>query len=316
MQRDPTPCAPRVRARSAIAAAALLLLAVAAAPAGTARLTDDNSVVRESIYNYLIINRVGSVVQFRRLENGATVSAIDLAEPRRQVISYTSTMFAAAIVEPNPAHVFNIGLGAGAINRLFEPTFPAATLTTVEVDPMMIEIAQTYTGFQPDDRNKIVVNDGRRHLQKSGGKWDWILLDAYVRRSQVPPQFTTVEFYKLVASRLSDNGVFVDNIHAGTALFQSNVKTLVASFPQVVFFKVPNSGNIIALAVAYKTPSLVQQIRDADVTRLPRLGAWNVDFASIKENLVPPEDIPLPSGTKILTDDFSPAEYLDTRPMR
>ena len=95
---------------------------------------------------------------------------------------------------------------------------------------MMVEIAQTYTGFQSDERNKIVVNDGRRHLQKTGGKWDWILLDAYVRRSQVPPQFTTVEFYKLVASRLSDNGVFVDNIHAGTALFQSNVKTLVASF--------------------------------------------------------------------------------------
>ncbi|HML07322.1 MAG TPA: fused MFS/spermidine synthase [Xanthobacteraceae bacterium] len=293
-----------------------MLFAVPAAAAGVVPLNENEPVVRESIYNYLIISRSGSVVRLRRLENGATVSAIDLAEPRRQMIPYTATMFGAAMIEPNPSEVFNIGLGAGALNRLIEPSFPAASLTTVEVDPMMVEVARTYTGFQPDDRDKIVIEDGRRHLLKVGGKWDWIMLDAYVRRSQVPPQFTTVEFYKLVASRLSPNGVFVDNLHFGTELFQSNVKTLLASFPQVAFLTVPNSGNIIALAVTYKTPSLVQQIREADIGRLPRLDAWNVDLASIKDNLVAPDRFPVPRGTKILTDDFAPAEILDTRPMR
>lgn len=304
------------RFRLAIVAIAALVLTCSVVLAGVSPLSDGATLVRESIFNYLIIGRTGSIVSFRRLENGATVSAIDLAEPRRQVINYTATMFAAALVNPKPRQALTIGLGAGAFNRLFEPTFAAAALTTAEVDPMMLEIAEAYTGFQPDDRNKVVIEDGRRYLLLSSRKWDWIVLDAYVRRSQVPPQFTTVEFYKLVASRLNDNGVFVDNLHAGTELFQSNVKTLVAAFPQVVFFTVPASGNMIAIAVPYAEPSLAQRILGADLRRMPRLEQWNVDFAAIQNNLVKPETIPLPRGVKVLTDDFSPAEYLDTQPMR
>jgi spermidine synthase len=306
--------------RSALLLAMAIGLAVslrsASAQTETAPLPDGSSVVRESVYNYLKIERVGSVIKFRRLENGAAVSAIDLADPRRQIIPYTATMFAAALVNPNPAHVLNIGLGAGAFDRLFESGFKDAALTTVEIDPMMFDVAKVYTGFQPDDRDKIVINDGRRYLRLSEAKWDWIVLDAYVRRSQVPPQFTTVEFYQLVASRLNDYGVFVDNLHAGTELYQSTVKTLAAVFPQVVYFTVPPSGNVIAVAVTYKTPRLDQQILSQDLSRLPALSAWNVDYAAIRGNLVMPEHIDVPRGVKILTDDFAPAEYLEAQPAR
>jgi spermidine synthase len=303
-------------ARVCLAVIAILLLSNLVARAETVALADGGSVVRESVYNYLNIGRTGSVVSFRRLENGATVSAIDLADPRRLVIPYTATMFAAMLINPAPDRVLSIGLGAGAFNRLFEPTFKTASLTTAEIDPMMVDVAETYTGFRPDDRDTIVINDGRRYLHQTEQKWDWIVLDAYVRKSQVPPQFTTVEFYKLVMSRLRANGVFVDNLHAGTELFQSNVKTLAAVFPQVVLFTVPGFGNVIAVAVTYKTPNLEQQIRGADLHRLPSLKSLNVDFSAIRDSLVTVDHIKLPPGIKILTDDFSPAEYLDTQPMR
>jgi spermidine synthase len=303
-------------ARVCLAVFAILSLSNPAVRAETAALTDGGSVVRESIYNYLNIGRTGSVVSFRRLENGATVSAIDLADPRRLIIPYTATMFAAILINPAPERVLSIGLGAGAFNRLFEPTFKAASLTTAEIDPMMVEVAETYTGFQPDDRDTIVINDGRRYLHQTEQKWDWIVLDAYVRKSQVPPQFTTVEFYNLVMSRLNINGVFVDNLHAGTELYQSNVKTLAAVFPQVVLFTVPGFGNVIAVAVTYKAPALEQQIRGGDLNRLPSLKSWNVDFSAIRDTLVTLDRIRLPPGIKVLTDDFSPAEYLDTQPMR
>jgi spermidine synthase len=305
------------------ARAALSGLAVAApllfcsmVRAETVTLPDGGIVVRESVYNYLNIERTGSVVKFRRLENGATVSAIDLADPRRMVIPYTATIFAAMLVNPNPGRVLNIGLGAGAINRLFEPTFKTATMTTIEIDPMVIDAAESYTGFQPDDRDQVVVNDGRRYLRQSNEKWDWIILDAYVRRSQVPPQFTTVEFYNLVLSRLNPDGVFVNNLNGGSELFQSNVKTLATVFPQVVFFTVPGTSNVIALAVTRNAPDLAKSILDVDPGRLPVLTAWNVDFAAIRGNLLTPDRIRLPRGIKLLTDDFSPAEYLDTQPMR
>ena len=63
-----------------------------------------------------------------------------------------------------------------------------------------------------------------------------MILDAYVRNSQVPPHLTTLEFYQAVKHHLEDDGVFATNVHGGTALFQSHVKTMSAAFPQVVFF--------------------------------------------------------------------------------
>ena len=96
-------------------AALVLICGVAQVASGS------DETVRESLYNYLIISRDGSVVKFRRMENGATVSAIDLANPQRQVISYTAALFAPTLVK-TPRRVLNIGLGAGAINRLFEST--------------------------------------------------------------------------------------------------------------------------------------------------------------------------------------------------
>lgn len=113
--------------------------------------------VRESPYNHVTIRRNGSVVSFRRLENGGAASAIDLANPRRQVIPYTATLFAPALVHCCPSRVLNVGLGAGAFERLFETAFAGSSLTTIEIDPMIVEIAETHTGFRPGPRTEVVI---------------------------------------------------------------------------------------------------------------------------------------------------------------
>jgi len=273
-------------------------------------------IVRESVYNYLIISRKDSVVRFRRMENGATVSAIDVSHPKRQVIPYTATLFAAALVKREPRVVLNIGLGAGAFNRLFEPTFTSAKLTTVEIDSMILEVAEAFTAFRQDERNQVVLNDGRRYLLRSQEKWDWIVLDAYIRNSQVPPHLTTLEFYQLVKTHLRDDGVFVVNLHYGNALYQSHLKTLRTAFPQVALLGVPGTGNIIVMAVKYRQPELMRQIAGADLDLLPNLAEWGVDFAAMKKAPRTADEVALPRGVKILTDEFAPVEFLDVKPMQ
>jgi spermidine synthase len=314
----------RFSSRSAVVASGLIALSllaqsdVAAAQTDRSRAPDKdpNEIVRESIYNYLIISRDGSVVRFRRMENGATVSAIDLSRPTRQVIPYTAGLFTAALVKSDPRNVVNIGLGAGAFDRLFVAGFPLARLTTVEIDPMILDTAKTFTAFQETERSSVALSDGRRYLKRHPDPWDWVVLDAYVRNSQVPPHLTTVEFYRLVSDRLRHDGVFVVNLRGGSALFQSNVKTLAASFPQVVFLNVPGSGNVIALAVKFRDRDLMSLITGAKIGDLSGAVASQVDFAALKTNFKLPNEILLRRNTKLLTDDFAPVEFLDMQPER
>lgn len=315
---------PRRSVRSAAAISAVLALVVVIPPdPGRAETDwlrfpkrDAKETVRESVYNYLIINRDGPVVRFRRLENGATVSAIDLSRPTRQVVPYTAALFTAALVKPDPRSVLNIGLGAGAFDRLFVAGFPEARLTTVEIDQMILEAAKTFTAFHETEHSGVVIADGRRYLQRHTELWDWVVLDAYVRNSQVPVHLTTMEFYKVVADRLSEGGVFVVNLHGGSALFQSSVKTLAAAFPQVVFLQVPDSGNVIGIAVKFRDRDLMQLITSATTGDLPAAVTSEVDYAGLKPNLRRAGDMPLRRNTRLLTDDFAPVEFLDLQPER
>lgn len=273
--------------------------------------------VRESVFNHLIIRRDGSIVSFRRLENGGTVSAIDLDNPRRQVIPYTATLFAPALVKCCPSSVLNLGLGAGAFDRLFETAFPQSRLVSVEIDPMVVEVAETYTAFRRGPKAEVVIADGRRYLSQSRGPWDWIVLDAYVRKSRIPVHLTTREFFELARSRLSPGGIFVVNVvGSGSAFFQSYLKTLTVVFGQVAFFPVRERPNVIALGVAFKDPDLMKLIGEADPARLPNLAAWGVDFPAIQKSAVPASAYPIPPTTRVLTDDFAPVEILDARPAR
>ena len=268
-----------------------------------------DSQVYESAYNYIITDSYGPVVAFRRMENGATLSAIDLSRPNYQVIPYTSYLFAPLFIHPNPQKVLSIGLGAGAFNRLFNSAYPAASLTTAEIDPMILDVAVRRTGFKAGPNNVVAIQDGRRYLKTSKTKWDWIVIDAYVRRSHIPAHLTTVEFFRLVKEHLTENGVMAVNVVSRDQLLLSMTKTIGAAFASNVAFAVPNSGNIVILATNQTDPHLAEKfdtLRDQSLIGLMKEN--NVDLLSFKYSLA---QLKVPDRIEVLTDDFAPVEYLD-----
>ena len=291
---------------------ALTLVAAVGFAAPFQRSLADSRLVFELIYNYLIVSRDGSVVRFSRMENGATVSAIDLADPRRQVVAYTGMLFGAALAKRDPASVLSVGLGAGAINRLFPAAFPNTKLTTVEIDPMILDVAKTHTGFSESANDQVVIGDGRRYIARSSDKWDWVVLDAFVRNSQVPFHLTTVEFYRLIADHLTDDGVLVSNLHYGGPLFESHLRTLKEVFPQVILFGGASTGNVIAAAVKYPSPDLLVIVREGDAKGLPDLKPW-VDLADLRRMASSVDAAAMNGEASVLTDDFAPVEYLDLK---
>jgi spermidine synthase len=272
-------------------------------------LAQGTEEVFESPYNYIIVKREGSVVSFRRMENGATVSAVDLANPAQQIVAYTRYLMAPILVKPAPRAVLNIGFGAGAINRLFTITFPSAKLVTVEIDPMVVDLARKFTSFHESAADRIVVADGRRYLRQNTDRWDWVIIDAFVRNSQIPPHLTTVEFFKLVQSRLVDDGVMAMNILNGSRLYASLVATIQAVFPKTLFLAPPGRDNVVALAGNAATTDLAAAVKAAKPGDLRGMDAFGVSLSDIQANARVPV---VAADAVVLTDEFSPTEYLST----
>jgi spermidine synthase len=266
-----------------------------------------NELVRESIYNYIIVSRDNSIVSFRRMENGAAVSTVDVDLPSYQIIPYTKYLFAGALLDPNPNSVLNIGLGAGSFNRLFNQAYPDATLTTVEIDPMIRDLAVEFTSFAETARNKVVIEDGRRFLHRSSDLWDWIVIDAFVRNSQYPPHLATLEFFRLAADHLTDGGLLTINIIRGNKLFDCLVTTIAAAFEGCLVFDVPGKGNAVVVASKNKRSSLEHAVQSSAPAIAPLLLANGVDLNEIAAG----GSAPTPGNCSgALTDDYSPTEFL------
>jgi spermidine synthase len=263
----------------------------------------------DTLYNSLTVQRTGTLVELRaRSRRGEFLeSAVDLADPLKLVVDYTRTLYAAALFQPEPKRVLIIGLGGAGFHRLFARTWPDALLQTVELDPKVFELCQTRLGFTPTAGTPVTIADGRMYVKRDTTKWDWLILDAF-RGGYIPPHLKTKEFYQECAARLSDRGVFISNLHEGTELFYSDIKTIKAVFPQVVLFNPPDTGNVIAFAVNYKTPDITDPAHWADAARLAKLFKGKLDLGYVSGEHIPLPDQEVAAAT-VLTDDFAPVEF-------
>jgi len=295
-----------------IRALPLLLLPVLTLAGGTGDYVESF----DTLYNNLTVEQHGSIVELRaRSRRGVFLeSAVDLSDPPRLVVPYTRSLYAALFFQPQPQRVLIIGLGGAGFHRLFAAAYPRALLQSVELDPKVFELCQTRLGFKPTDQTPVAVMDGRLFVKRHTEKWDWIILDAF-RGGYVPPHLKTAEFYRECAARLSEGGVFVSNLHTGTELYYSDLKTISAVFPQVVLFHTANTGNVIACAVNYREPVITDPANWPPTGELNRPLAGRVDLGLIRDEWA---KLPVAElrDARLLTDDFSPVEFLDAIKVR
>jgi spermidine synthase len=269
-----------------------------------------------SAYNFVFIERSGSLVTFKYAVNGSRMSSLDLANPPYQVVPYTAYYYAADLVRRNPRQVLMAGLGAGGFNRLFNLVYPASRLVTVEIDPMIRDLAQQHAGFTTGPNNEVAIEDARIFLRRSRETYDWIILDAFDREAQIPVHLTTREFFATAALRLAEDGVMLTNLHQGTRFFASEVLTIRAVFPEVVLLPVRTRGNVILMAA--KTPApIASRLQQLTAEEQVRYRSYGVDTVAIAADMVPEADyLPiLQEHGMVLTDDFAPVESLDQRPI-
>jgi len=262
----------------------------------------------ESIYNYLQVRSEGGGTT---LSTHVEVGRQSIYLPDYQISgSYWEYALAGPFLRPNvtwqsPWSGLILGFGAGTFAKQARHFFPGASLTGVEIDPGMLEVAKKYFDFSPNDA-RVVIDDGRAFLHRADtGTYDLIFLDAF-QDVTIPFHMSTREFFQEVRNHLATDGVLVININMrfeGQAGLLEHVSQTVRSvMPRIFRFDIPEAGNSMLYAPLAS-------------------GAWeyyarNLESVSGAHQMHPLLAdvrgcaVEIPEGRLLLTDEVAPVEHL------
>jgi spermidine synthase len=117
----------------------------------------------------------------------------------------------------------------------------------------MVAVARDFFGTSEGPRTRILVADGREYLERSGGRYDLILIDAHlhpgVRTDATghPLSLQGEEFYRSIRRRLNPGGVVMFNLLMG-ADAQRYVEGIRGAFPATEVYRPRATGNFIVFA--------------------------------------------------------------------
>ena len=308
--------------RRAYAVLVIAALAALTAPAGRAESLIDEGIRAamvgrpngrlahiETEYNDVFITKRQNqlVMSFQVKGWDYTESVANLLDPDDLPLRYAQVMTIATIYPETPRKILMLGLGGGSISTYLGRFMPEALITTVEIDPGVISAAKTYFGLRETERIRYRAGDGRVFLTRSSELYDLILLDAY-RGGYVPFHLLTREFYALVKARLAPGGAAAFNVHDGTKLYGSTVKTLGEVFPALDLYPTAR-GEVIALATAIaldkdtlERRAAALQARHGFRFALPQILQRRLDRPQVEVHAAKGD---------VITDDFAPADVYD-----
>lgn len=288
-----------------LSSALIVALAVAGALAGERKLL----VEKESLYNNIFIYSDPPYVTLTFGHNGRlyTESSHNTKDDRELPVAYTRHMTAGLIYPKTVGSILEIGSGGGRTAWYLHRYLPDVPVTTVELDPEVVKLAQTYFGIKDEPNFKIVTRDGRLFLRENKSRYDMIMIDAY-RGPFVPFHLLTKEFYQIVKSHIADGGVLVQNIEPNTMLFDAAAKTMGSVFANVEFYLA--EGNVVT--VAYDGPK--RSAEDLAKAAAARQAQFKMRYDLTKlldaRRVATAEVGVISPDAKVLTDDFAPVETL------
>lgn len=200
---------------------------------------------------------------------------------------------------------FFIGGGTFSVPRAWADR-KTGPITVAEIDPAVTATAMRDFWLDPEGMT-ILDEDARVALRKRPeARYDVIVGDAFGDIA-VPPHLITQEFFRLVRSRLSDDGVFLMNVIDFPERLQALgaiVATLQSVFPSVEIWteeSLPAPGEqrvFVLVAAAEPTGFSAFNTAAPDLTRFAAMAGSFGDMLIAR------------SSPALLTDDFAPIDRL------
>ena len=293
----------------------LVLLAFSHGALGAASSNPTIVFETTSVYHHIRVIDEGGL---RTLKfDGAPQTKMALLNPLQGHFEYIEYFQMPWLWNSNMTNVLMVGLGGGSAQRLFHRYSTNVTIETVEIDPVVVDVARGYFQFTESPRQKVHVEDGRVFLRRNSTKYGAIIMDAYVHHrygSAVPYQLATKEFFELARDHLTTNGVLAYNVismprNAQADLLGAIYKTLNAVFPQVYMFPAQSSQNVVLVATKSRqrvTLADLQQ-RAGVLIRSKKLASPSLWGKLNSFRDITPLNL---ARCNVLTDDFAPVDGL------
>ena len=260
----------------------------------------------ETEYNDIFISKRRNILtmSFQLKGWNYTESETNLRDADDLPVRYTQGMTTGLAYVAQPKNILMIGLGGGSISTYLGRFMPDATITTLEIDPGVIEAAKTYFGIRETERLKYVAIDGRLSLRRNRQTYDLMLVDAF-HGGYVPFHLLTQEFYKLIKERLTPGGAAAFNVHDGTKLYVSTIKTLASVFPTVHLYP---TGQGEVIAVVTREPAPDDAAIKANAAALQERYKFRFPLPQLLTRRAPHPSL---AEAELLTDDFAPVNLYD-----
>jgi spermidine synthase len=271
----------------------------------------------ESVYNYIAVRQWGPE-RHLKLNDGIGIHSVYHPQMVLSDGIWDYFLLAPLFKPPSrplvaPKNLLLIGLAAGTISELFTNIYGPLPITGVELDPQIIDVGRRYFNMNQPNLTAIAA-DGRRWLsqQPATAQWDLIAVDAY-RPPYIPFHLTALEFFQLVRSHLSDQGVLAINVGrtaSDFALVDALSKTVGQVFPAVYLIDQPGPADNLSnsLLVATMQPTHLENFA-ANVAALPTTRP--AEFRKFAHDALAQARVATPPVTApIFTDDRAPVEQV------
>ncbi len=199
-----------------------------------------------------------------------------------------------------PERIAILGNAAGTVARAFGHFFPATAVDAVEIDGELTELGRRFFDLR-NPRMRTFAEDARPWLERSGGGYDAIMVDAY-RQPYIPFYLTTREFFELARERLTPGGLVIVNVghpEGSEELERVLGATMAVAFSRVLRYPIEPTNTLLVAADGGLSPARLGR----NAKRLP---APLQPLARSAAAALAPR---LPGG-EVFSDDRAPVEWL------
>ncbi|MBI3926578.1 MAG: fused MFS/spermidine synthase [Armatimonadetes bacterium] len=193
--------------------------------------------LKQGAFGTVVVTQQGSIrkLSFRQPEGDLEQSRCDIRDPDRLLHEYNRMQLLGLLLCPDPRRVLVVGLGGGSLSKALARLLPAATIDSIEIDPVVADVARRFFFYREGPQVRTFVEDARVYVERTDAEYDLIVLDAF-DGLEIPEPLRTLEFYRALEGRLAPGGVVMANLHLPSDLYSSDRNTLAAVFPNQYAF--------------------------------------------------------------------------------
>ncbi len=269
----------------------------------------------KSLYRNILVEDNGDLrcLKFNVKSTKSQQSCFYKSQPQKLVFNYTKLLMSGLLLNPEPKRILIIGLGGGTMSNTLAQLFPNSHIDNVEIDEAVIKVARRYFGFYENELVKTYTQDGRIFIKRALLKkqsYDWIILDAF-NGDYIPEHLLTKEFLQEAKGLLSKNGILTANTFSLSELYAHESATYKAVFGD--FYQVKNLANSNRIILVSRNGFANMASQEKNLKQLAaKLKRYNVDIKLLYRNMyLTQQHQDWPENTRLLTDQFSPANLLN-----